>query len=121
MYVRYGGAGIGVCESWQTFEGFLFDMGEVPDGLTLERIDNSKGYEPNNCKWTTYAEQNRNKSSTKKLTLNGRTQVAADWAAELGLTDSQIYKRIRRGWSDEEVLFGRPARLANSTLQTITQ
>lgn len=121
MYARYGGAGIGVCKSWQTFEGFMADMGEVPDGLTLERIDNSKGYEPNNCKWTTYAEQNRNKSSTKKLTLNGRTQVAADWAAELGLTDSQIYKRIRRGWSDEEVLLGRPARLPNSTLQAITQ
>lgn len=121
MYARYGGAGIGVCKSWQTFEGFMADMGEVPDGLTLERIDNSKGYEPNNCKWTTYAKQNRNKSSTKKLTLNGRTQVAADWAAELGLTDSQIYKRIRRGWSDEEVLLGRPARLPNSTLQSITQ
>lgn len=121
MYARYGGAGIGVCKSWQTFEGFMADMGEVPDGLTLERIDNSKGYEPNNCKWTTYAEQNRNKSSTKKLTLNGRTQVAADWAAELGLTDSQIYKRIRRGWSDEEVLLGRPARLPNSTIQAITQ
>lgn len=121
MYARYGGAGIGVCKSWQTFEGFMADMGEVPDGLTLERIDNSKGYEPNNCKWTTYAEQNRNKSSTKKLTLNGRTQVAADWAAELGLTDSQIYKRIRRGWSDEEVLLGRPQRLPNSTIQAITQ
>lgn len=121
MYARYGGAGIGVCKSWQTFEGFMADMGEVPDGLTLERIDNSKGYEPNNCKWTTYAEQNRNKSSTKKLTLNGRTQVAADWAAELGLTDSQIYKRIRRGWSDEEVLLGRPQRLSSSTLQAITQ
>lgn len=121
MYARYGGAGIGVCKSWQTFEGFMADMGEVPDGLTLERIDNSKGYEPNNCKWTTYAEQNRNKSSTKKLTLNGRTQVAADWAAELGLTDSQIYKRIRRGWSDEEVLLGRPQRLSNSTIQAITQ
>lgn len=121
MYARYGGAGIGVCKSWQTFEGFMADMGEAPDGLTLERIDNSKGYEPNNCKWTTYAEQNRNKSSTKKLTLNGRTQIAADWAAELGLTDSQIYKRIRRGWSDEEVLLGRPQRLSNEVLQRITQ
>ena len=121
MYARYGGAGIGVCESWQTFEGFLSDMGQAPDSLTLERVDNSKGYGPDNCKWATYAEQNRNKTNSKKLTLNGRTQVAAAWAAELGLTDSQIYKRIRRGWSDEEVLLGRPTRLPNTTIQAITQ
>jgi hypothetical protein len=121
MYARYGGAGIGVCESWQTFAGFLSDMGPAPDDLTLERVDNSKGYSSDNCKWATYTEQNRNKTNSKKLTLNGRTQVAAAWAAELGLTDSQIYKRIRRGWSDEEVLLGRPQRLDNATLQAITQ
>lgn len=121
MYSRYGGAGISVCESWQTFEGFIADMGEAPNGLTLERIDNGKGYGPNNCKWATYAEQNRNKANSKKLTLNGRTQVAADWIAELGLTHDQVYKRIRRGWSDEEVLLGRQTRLPDSTLQGITQ
>ena len=120
MYARYGGAGIGVCESWQTFAGFLSDMGQAPDSLTLERVDNSKGYGPDNCKWATYTEQNRNKTNSKKLTLNGRTQVAAAWAAELGLTDSQIYKRIRRGWSDEEVLLGRPQALPGQ-LAAITQ
>ena len=120
MYSRYGGAGIGVCESWQTFKGFIADMGEAQNGLTLERIDNGKGYGPDNCKWATYAEQNRNKSNSKKLTLNGRTQVAADWIAELGLTHDQVYKRIRRGWSDEEVLLGRPKRLSNESLQAIT-
>jgi hypothetical protein len=121
MYARYGGAGIGVCESWQTFAGFLSDMGPAPDDLTLERVDNSKGYSSDNCKWATYTEQNRNKSSSKNLTLNGKTQVAAVWMAELGLTHDQIYKRIRRGWSDEDVLLGRPQRLPNSTLQTLTQ
>jgi hypothetical protein len=121
MYPRYGGAGIGVCESWQNFEGFLSDMGQAPDGLTLERVDNSKGYGQDNCKWATYAEQNRNKSSSKLLTLNGKTQAAVDWMAELNLTHDQIYKRIRRGWNDEEVLLGRPQRLPNSTLQAITQ
>ena len=121
MYARYGGAGIGVCNAWQTFQGFIADMGEAPDALTLERIDNSKGYSLDNCKWATYAEQSRNKSNSKKLTLNGRTQVAVDWMVELSLTHDQIYKRIRRGWSDEEVLLGWPTRLSNSTLQAITQ
>jgi hypothetical protein len=121
MYPRYGGAGIGVCESWQNFEGFLSDMGQAPDELTLERVDNNKGYGPDNCKWATYGEQNRNKSSSKKLTLNGKIQVAADWMTELNLTHDQIYKRIRRGWSDEEVLLGRPQRLSNASLQQVTQ
>ena len=121
MYSRYGGAGIGVCESWRTFERFLSDMGQAPDDLTLERVDNNKGYSPDNCKWATYTEQNRNKSSSKNLTLNGKTQVAVAWIQELGLTDSKVYKRIRRGWSDEEVLLGRPTRLANNILQSITQ
>jgi hypothetical protein len=52
---------------------------------------------------------------------NGKTQVAVAWIAELGLTDSQVYKRIKRGWSDEEVLLGRPTRFPNATLQAITQ
>mgnify|MGYP006277804259 CR=1 FL=1 len=121
MYARYGGAGIDVCKTWQTFKGFVADMGEAPDGLTLERVDNSKGYSPDNCRWATYAEQSRNRSNTKLLTLNGKTQVAADWITELGLTDAQVYKRIRRGWCDEEVLLGRPQRLSNPTLQALTQ
>ena len=96
-------------------------MGEAPEKLTLERIDNSKGYSLGNCKWATYAEQNRNKSNSKMLTLNGKTQAAVDWMKELNLTHDQIYKRIRRGWSDEEVLLGRSQRLPDSALQTITQ
>ena len=121
MYGRYGGAGIDVCDAWKTFEGFVADMGQAPDDLTLERVDNNKGYGPDNCKWATYTEQNRNKSSSKNLTLNGKTQVAVAWMAELGLTHDQIYKRIRRGWSDEEVLLGRPTRLSKEVLQRITQ
>lgn len=119
MYARYGGAGINVCEAWQTFQGFVADMGEAPEKLTLERIDNSKGYSPGNCKWATYAEQNRNKSNSKMLTLNGKTQAAVDWMKELNLTHDQIYKRIRRGWSDEEVLLGRSQRLPDSALVNI--
>lgn len=60
-YHRYGARGISICERWvNSFENFLSDMGERPEGLTLDRIDVNGNYEPTNCKWSTLSEQNKN-------------------------------------------------------------
>lgn len=71
-YSRYGGRGISVCERWKTsFENFLADMGMKPQSavrLTIEREDNDGNYEPGNCKWATYKEQNNNKRPRKRRT-----------------------------------------------------
>lgn len=68
-YKNYGGRGITVCDRWFDFKNFLKDMGEKPVGLTLERIDNNKGYEPGNCRWATWKEQAANRRPARKVVV----------------------------------------------------
>lgn len=73
-YQDYGGRGISVCERWLLFDNFLEDMGKKPDGLTLERKDNNKGYFLGNCHWATQRIQSRNKRNSK-LTFDSAVEI----------------------------------------------
>lgn len=105
VYPQYGGRGITVCERWGSFAAFHEDMGEQPPGMTLERIDNSKGYCPSNCRWATRKEQARNRRSNRMITLNGRTMCLYDWADEYGISGRIVCTRFyTRKWSIERAL-----------------
>lgn len=95
----YYDKGIKICRRWSSFDNFLKDMGPKPNGLSLDRINNNKGYSKNNCRWATMANQNRNKSSNI-LFDNGK--CLTDTAKELGLTKAAIISRLRMGWTKQE-------------------
>lgn len=96
VYSRYGGRGVSVCDRWASFENFLADMGERPEGKTLDRFPDNKGnYEPGNCRWATSQEQNSNRSNNVIVDFDGRSQCAAEWARDLGITKGAMYRRLK--------------------------
>jgi hypothetical protein len=104
-YKNYGGRGISICPEWESFETFFADMGQRPSSKhSIDRIDNSKGYSPDNCRWTTQAKQLRNTRRTRLITFQGETRCIADWAEILGIHRNTITGRLRRGWSVENAL-----------------
>jgi hypothetical protein len=105
-YSDYGGRGISICKRWEdSFEAFLLDMGERPsDRHSIDRIDNSGDYEPGNCKWSTFAEQNRNYRRNIIIEHNGQAKCLADWADEMGITRHTLRRRIRAGWDMADAL-----------------
>jgi hypothetical protein len=88
-YGAYAGKGIEVCERWlHSFENFLADMGPKPkDGkrYSIDRIDNTKGYFPENCRWATYLQQNNNRTCCIQITSQGVTLTVSQWAKKLGV------------------------------------
>lgn len=106
MYRHYGARGITVDPRWENFQNFLADMGERPEGMTLDRIDPDKGYSLDNCRWADWDTQVINRRSTKHFaTYEGRTQTLADWSKETGISYSTLRHRIaNRGWSAERAL-----------------
>lgn len=103
-FKHYGGKGVTVCDRWRTFDSFLADMGPRPSAKhTLDRIDSTGNYCPENCRWATWSTQTRNKSNNHYVTFNGRTLIVADWARELGISPQSLQKRLKK-WSRERAL-----------------
>lgn len=99
-YQRYGELGIQVCQQWQnSFKTFLSDMGNCPDGYSLDRINPLGNYEPSNCRWADLDTQQNNKKRIKQITINGETLSVAQWCKKLGISHRTIRARIYEyGW-----------------------
>ena len=109
-YARWGALGITMCEEWKndfkTFYDWAMNNG-YSDELTIDRIDNSGNYEPNNCRWVTIKEQNQNKRNVILLTYNGLTMSCGAWAKKLGTGHDTIRQRYHKGWPVEQCLYGK--------------
>lgn len=99
-FAQYGGRGIKVCDRWQNFENFLADMGRKPAAnYSMDRIDVDGNYEPSNCRWATDTEQNRNRSNTLKVEMDGETLTLVEACGKLKLDYFAVRRRLKKGIS----------------------
>jgi hypothetical protein len=100
---HYIGKGIQVCDRWKSFEAFYADMGDRPAGMSLERIDRDKNYEPGNCVWANAKAQALNRDSTVFYESGGQKMCLTEWAALLGITRYALKVRVQRWGVDRAV------------------
>ena len=86
-------------DRWKSFEMFLLDMGERPKGMSLERIDNSKNYSPENCKWATNKDQQLNRDITIALVINGVRMSMREACRTLDVGYGMAKSRVHKGWN----------------------
>lgn len=106
LYPDYGGRGITVCDEWKNsfmnFYNWAMSNG-YSDDLSIDRIDNNKGYYPDNCRWADKSTQSKNRRSTKNITYKGITKCLSEWSKELGIDRRTLNTRIYKyGWSIEK-------------------
>jgi hypothetical protein len=104
-YYLYGGRGIKVCQEWLFFPRFkkwAIENG-YDENLTLDRIDNERGYEPSNCRWTSPKAQSNNRRSNKVIEYNGQFKTLKEWSEIIGINYKCLYKRYKNGWSTLEM------------------
>lgn len=106
-YYRYGGRGIKVCKAWdESFTTFLNDVGEAPSPKhQLGRIDNDGDYEPGNVEWQTARQLANNRTTSRKITVNGVTKTLQQWSRASGISHQRIAHRIDvLGWSPKRAV-----------------
>lgn len=112
FYHRYGGRGITVCPEWKSrraFKEWAIKNGYT-EALTLDRIDNDKGYNPENCRWVTIKENCNNRQTSHKVNAFGECHSLREWSDLLGISYNTLKKRVLAGETDGEHLLRRSRR-----------
>ena len=103
---HYGGRGIKLCAEWNNSKVFILwaIKNGYQDDLYLDRIDNNKGYGPENCRWATRKEQENNKRTNHLITIDGETKDVTQWEEAMGFRQNAIFSRLYRGWTPREAV-----------------
>lgn len=110
-YEIYGGRGIEVCPEWHNVENFAkwCEESNYQKGLTLDRINTDRNYEPDNCRWATVREQANNRRNNRRIEYNGEVHTLAEWARILNLNPGTLQYRLGKlGWSVERAFKEKP-------------
>lgn len=106
-YKNYGAKEIMVCDEWRN-DFIAFAVWSLQNGysddLSIDRIDNNKGYSPDNCRWVSMKEQQNNRTNNRWLSYNGETHTMSQWADITGISEATIYARLKLGWNIEKTL-----------------
>lgn len=100
----YGGRGIKVCDRWRIFSNFFSDVGNKPEGMSIDRINNLGNYEPSNCRWATRKEQQRNTKKSVFVTYMGQTRCVSEWAEIFSISPYVMRGRLKAGWPIRDAL-----------------
>lgn len=107
-YERYGGRGITVCDEWknspENFIKWVEENGGHPPRTTLDRINNEKGYSPDNCRWANIYEQQNNTRANIRLEVKGEIKTMAEWCRLYGINAETLRGRLKRGWEVEKAI-----------------
>lgn len=126
-YYLYGGRGVTVCERWLIFENFLADMGERPEGMSIDRFPNKDGnYEPSNCRWATETQQKRNTRRNRMVEIDGVRRCMSEWREISGIKHSTLMHRLKTGWNPRDAVFipadrGRSGRKDSDAYKVVTE
>lgn len=106
-YENYGGKGITLNKGWfdyNKFKEWAYSNG-YEDNLTIDRVNNDKGYYPENCRWVDLKEQSRNRNISRYVTIRGHTKHAMEWCELYGMDYQTYIQRVTKlGWGDKEAL-----------------
>lgn len=101
----YTSRGISICRRWKIFKHFLEDMGPRPSQQhSLDRVDNDKGYTPDNCRWATSLQQNNNSRRVKRIKFQVKTKSIKEWNDYFGFPRGTVSRRLLAGWSVRRAL-----------------
>ncbi len=111
-YADYGGRGITVCDEWQKFSSFyefvlsILPDGEtsIPAGMSIDRMENSRGYEPGNIRIADRKTQGRNTRANRVICVGGVSRCVSEWSEIYGVRHSTISSRLKSGWGEEEAV-----------------